>query len=164
MPRTVKQVKRLIGFTQFFRMFIPELGQKLIPFYALLKQDTNFTITDSHHEALQTLKDDLLRATEQTLRLAMPHQQYVILCVASYHGAGFVLMIQDYTKDAKLQKTFAPVSFGSKVFTKPQLELSIYCKEFLALYYALETFAHYIWGAKHPVVVFTDNKSLSHFF
>ena len=164
MPRTVKQVKRLIGFTQFFRMFIPELGQKLIPFYALLKQDTDFTITDSHHEALQTLKDDLLRATEQTLRLAMPHQQYVILCDASYHGAGFVLMIQDYTNDAKLQKTFAPVSFGSKVFTKPQLELSIYCKEFLALYYALETFAHYIWGAKHPVVVFTDNNSLSYFF
>ena len=103
MPRTVKQVKRLIGFTQFFRMFIPELGQKLIPFYALLKQDTDFTITDSHHEALQTLKDDLLRATEQTLRLAMPHQQYVFLCDASYHGAGFVLMIQDYTNDAKLQ-------------------------------------------------------------
>ena len=32
MPNTVKRVKRLFGFVQFFRNFIPNLGQKLLPF------------------------------------------------------------------------------------------------------------------------------------
>ena len=37
MPNTVKQMERLIGFVQFFRNFIPNLGQKLLPFYKLLR-------------------------------------------------------------------------------------------------------------------------------
>ena len=32
MPKTVKQVKRLVGFLQFWRDFIPNLGEKLLPF------------------------------------------------------------------------------------------------------------------------------------
>ena len=51
MPNTVKQVKRLIGFVQFFRNFIPNLGQKLLPFYNLLRKENVFTITNDHHES-----------------------------------------------------------------------------------------------------------------
>ena len=47
------------------------------------------------------LKDDLVKATELTLRLAKPGLQYVLLYYASYYGAGFVLMFQDYFKDQK---------------------------------------------------------------
>ena len=99
MPTTVKQVKRLIGFVQFFRNFMPNLGDKLLPFYRLLRKDTTFTITNDHHESLEILKSDLSRATNLTLRLAKPGLQYVILCDASYHGTGFVLMIEDYLQD-----------------------------------------------------------------
>ena len=42
--------------------------------------------------------------------------------------------------------------------------MSTYCKEFLALYFALEYFSHFIWGAEKPVIVLTDNKSLTSFF
>ena len=38
MSNTVKQVKRLIGFVQFFRYFITNLEQKLLPFYQLLRK------------------------------------------------------------------------------------------------------------------------------
>ena len=38
MQQTVKQVKRLIGFVQFFRNYMPSLIEKLIPFYRLLRQ------------------------------------------------------------------------------------------------------------------------------
>ena len=90
MPNTAKQVKRLIGFVQFFRNFIPNLGQKLLPFYKLLREENVFTITNDHHESLNTLKADLTRATDLTLRLAKPGLKYVILCDASFHGTGFV--------------------------------------------------------------------------
>ena len=42
--------------------------------------------------------------------------------------------------------------------------MSTYCKEFLALYFALEHFSHFIWGAEKSVIVLTDNKSLTSFF
>ena len=111
MPRTKKQVKRLIGFVQFFRNYMPSLGEKLIPFYKLLKKQIDFEITEDHHKNLETLKADLIQATTLTLRLPKPGLQYVILCDASYHGTGFVLMVEDYVKNEEI-KTYASVSFG----------------------------------------------------
>ena len=124
MPNTVKQVNRLIGFVQFFSEFFPNLGQKLLPFYKLLRKENAFTITNDHHESLNTLKADLTRATDLTLRLAKPGLQYVILCDASFHGTGIVLMSEDYLIGQKV-KTYAPVSFGSRLFTTTQLKLSV---------------------------------------
>ena len=117
-------------------------------------------------EAFETLKQKLQTTATQTLRLAKPGLQYAILCDASYHSSGFVLMIEDYVKNDKGEsvKSYAPVSFGSKVFNTAQLKMSIYCKEFLSLYFALETFSHFIWGSEKPVLILTDNKSLTRFF
>ena len=106
------------------------------------------------------------KATTVVLRFPKPGLQYVILCGASYHGAGYVLLVEDYLNDDKHkpQKTYAPVSFGSKLYNKARLKLSIFCKEFLALYFALEEISHYIWGAEKQVLVFSDNKSLTQCF
>ena len=166
MPATVKQVKRLIGFVQFFRSFIPNLGEKLLPFYKLLRKDSEFKTTQDHFDALELLKTDLINATKSTLRLPKPGLQYVILCDASFHGTGFVLMVEDYLLDqkGKDKKIYAPVSFGSRLFNNTQLKFSVYYKEFLALYFALDHFAHFIWGSTKPVLILTDNRSLTQFF
>ena len=79
MPDTVKQTKRLIGFFQFFRNFLPNLNVKLTPFYRLLRKSEDFVITDEHHRLFDVLRSDLQKATETTLRLAKPDKQYVIL-------------------------------------------------------------------------------------
>ena len=68
MPNPVKKVKRLSGFVQFFRSFIPSPRQTLLPFYKLLSKENVFTITNDHHEPFNTLKADLTRATDLTLR------------------------------------------------------------------------------------------------
>ena len=75
-------------------------------------------MTNDHHESLNTLKADLTRATDLTLRLAKPGLHYAIFCDASFHGTGFVLMIEDYLIDqkGKTKKTYAPVFFGSRLF------------------------------------------------
>ena len=125
-----------------------------------------FEVTEEILDSFETLKEKLKTTATQTLRLAKPGLQYVILCDASYHSSGFVLMIEDYVKNEKGEdvKSYAPVSFGSKVFNTAQLKMSIYCKEFLSLYFALETFSHFIWGSEKPVLILTDNKSLTRFF
>lgn len=166
LPKNTRHVKRFIGFLQFFRAFIPSLSIKLFPFYKLLRNDVEFKITKEHITNFEVIKEDLLKATNTYLRLAKPNLQYVILTDASYHGAGFVLMVEDYCTVQKGEsKILAPVSFGSKLFNPAQLKFSTYAKEFLAVYFAFDTFAHILWGATDKqVVVLTDNKSLARFF
>ena len=165
-PKSVKEVKRLVGFLQFFRSFIPKLNEHLIPFYKRLRKNISFKITDEFEIAFKVLREKLQTITTQTPRLAKPELQYAILCDASYHSSGFVLMIEDYAKNHKGEtvKFYAPVSFGSKVFNTAQLKMSIYCKEFLSLYFARETFSGFIWGSEKPVLILTDNNSLTKFF
>ncbi len=112
------------------------------------------------------IKDDLLKATDTYLRLPKPDMQYILLTYASYYGAGYFLMVEDYCQDQPDEsKILAPVSFSSRLFNPAQLKLSTYSKEFLAVYYAFDTFAHILWGAtSKKVLVLTDNKSLARFF
>ena len=75
-------------------------------------------------------------------------------------------MIEDYLIDQKGQtkKIYAPVSFGLRLFTTTKLKFSVYYKKFLALYFALDHFAHFIWGATKLVLLSTDNRSLTKSF
>ena len=87
------------------------------------------------------------------------------MCDASEHAAGFVLLIEDYTKtNDEPMKTYAPVSFGSQRFTEGQMSLTMYAKEFLAMHFAFDEFAHILWGVKKPTIVMTDKKALTRFF
>ena len=85
---------------------------------------------------------------------------------ASFTAAGYAIMIED-DPDQKLQtrkKTYAPIAFGSKTLNPSQLKMSIYAKEFLAIYFAFSEFGHLMWGSVFPVIVFTDNRSVTRFF
>ena len=41
--------------------------------------------------------------------------------------------------------------------------MSIYAKEFLAIYMAFKEFGHIFWGATKPVIIMTDSKSVTRF-
>ena len=66
LPTTVKPVKRLLGFTLFFRSFLPNLAQNLMPWYKLLRKDVEFILQDEHLESFDNIKKDLLKATKTT--------------------------------------------------------------------------------------------------
>ena len=85
---------------------------------------------------------------------------------ASFRSACYSLLIED-NPDQKIQrkrKTYAPVAFGSKIFSQAQRKMSIYSKDFLAIYMACLEFAHILWEATKPTNVLTDNKSVTRFF
>ena len=62
------------------------------------------------------------------------------------------------------RKTYAPVAFGSKIFSPAQPNMSLYLKEFLATLMALPDFAYFLWEATKPTIVLTDIKSVTRFF
>ena len=85
---------------------------------------------------------------------------------ASFKSAGYAVKIE-HNAEQKLQskrEAYAPVSFGSKVFSAAQLKMSIYSKELLAIYISILGFADSFWEATKPTLVLTDNKSVTQFF
>ena len=85
---------------------------------------------------------------------------------ASFSAAGYAVLIEDdpMEKYSSTRKAFAPVAYGSKTFSPAQLEMSIYAKEFLAIFFAFKVFGHIFWGTPKPVIILTDNKSVTRFF
>ena len=110
------------------------------------------------------INEGLLNATKLALKLALPDKQLLIMCDASEHAAGYVLLIEDYSEQSGRLKKYAPVAFGSKKFQGGQMSLTMYAKEFLAMHFAFDEFGHILWGAKKPIIVMRDNKALTRFF
>ena len=100
------------------------------------------------------------------LKQPLKDKQLIVMSDASFTAAGYAIMIEDDPQQ-KLQskrKTYAPIAFGSKTFNSTQLKMSIYAKEFLAIFFAFSEFGHLMWGSTFPVIVFIDNRAVTRFF
>ena len=85
---------------------------------------------------------------------------------ASFQAAGYAVLMEDdpNQKYTSTRKTFGPIAYGSKTYSPSQIKMSIYAKEFLAIYMAFKEFGHLFWGATKPVIIVTDSKSVTRFF
>ena len=103
------------------------------------------------------INENLENAAKMSLRLQLPEKQLVIMCDASKHATGYVLLIENYTEtNDGPTKSYAPVAFGSQRFTEGQMSLTMYAKEFLTKHFASDEFAHILWGVKKPTIVMID--------
>ena len=165
-PKSKKALQRYLGFVNYYRNYIPRIAEKPNPFYKLLKTEVPINITSELKETFDSVNKALSDACELALKQPIPGKQLVLMTDASFRSAGYALMIED-NPDQKIQskrKTYAPVAFGSKNISPAQLKMSIYSKEFLAIYMAFLEFAHILWEATKPTIVLTDNKSVTRFF
>ena len=122
-------------------------------------------ITSELNETFDSVNKALSDACELALKQTIPVKQLVLMTDAGFRSAGYALMIEDNPDQKKSKrKTYAPVAFGSKIFSPAQLKMSIYSKEFLAIYMAFLEFANILWEATKPTIVLTDNKSVTRFF
>ena len=165
-PKSKKALQRYLGFVNYYTNYIPRMAEKLNPFFKLLKTEVPINITSELKETFDSVNKALSDACEVALKQPIPGKQLVLIADASFRSAGYALMIED-NPDQKIQskrKRYAPVAFGSTFFSPAQLKMSIYSKEFLAIYMAFPEFAHILWEATKPTIVLTDNKSGTRFF
>ena len=163
--RLKKQVQKYIGFINYYRNYIPRLPEKMIGMYELLKADAKITTSEELVDNVKAINASLAEACVLALRQPVAGKQYVLMTDASFRASGYALMIEE-NDDKKLlskRKTFAPVAFGFRVFSPSQLKLSIYCKEFLAIYYAFLEYSHILWETTLPTLILTDNRSVTRF-
>ena len=165
-PKSKKASQRYLGFVNNYRNYIPRMAEKLNLFYKLLKTEVPIKITSELKETVDSVNKALGDACELALKQPIPGKQLVLLTDVSCRSAGYALVIED-NPDKIIQskrKTYAPVAFGSEIFTPAQLKMSIYSKEFLAICMAFLEFAYILWEATKPTIVLTDNKSVTRFF
>ena len=112
------------------------------------------------------INEALDRFCQLALRQPLPGKQLVLITDASFQAAGYAVLIEDdpNQKHTSTRKTYAPIDYGSKTYSPSQLKISIYGKEFLAIYMAFKEFGHIIWGATKPVIIMTDSKSVTKYF
>ena len=168
-PRSEKALHRYIGFLNFYRSYIPRLAERLRPFFQLLKTTdakTKIPITPDIMKEFREINEALDRCCQLALRQPLPGKQLVFMTDASFQEAGYAALIEDdpNQKYASTRKTDAPIAYGSKTYSPSQIKMSIYAKEFLAIYMAFKNFGCVFWGATKPVIIMSDSKSVTRFF
>ena len=136
------------------------------PFYKLPKTDVPINLTSGMKETIDSVNKAVSDACELAKQQLTPAKQFFLMSNARFRSAGYALMIED-NPDQRIQskrKTYAPVAFGSKIFSPAQLKISIYSKELLAIYKAFPELAHNLWERTKPTIVLTDNKTVTQFF
>ena len=109
------------------------MAEKLNPFYKLLKMEVAINITSELKETFDSVKKALSDACELALKQPILGKQLILMTDAIFRSAGYALMIED-NPDQKIQskrKTYAPVAFGSQIFSLHNLRCPYTQKIFL---------------------------------
>ena len=127
-PKSKKQVQKYIGFVNYYRNYIPRLSEKLIGMYELLKADSKIRISGELVDNFEEINSSLAEACGLALRQPIAGKQCVLMTDVSFRASGYALMIEvnDERKILSKRKTFAPVAFGSRVFSPAQLNIRVH--------------------------------------
>lgn len=148
-PRTVREVRRIVGTFSWYRRFIPEFAAIIAPITALLKKSRKFEWTSECGLAFHQIRECLISAPV----LSCPDYDlpFVVQCDASGHGIGAVLT-QPHPNGDKV------IAYLSRSLTRQERNFTTTERECLAVLWAIEKLRPYIEGV--PFTVITDHYSL----
>lgn len=152
-PKTIREVRRLMGLMGFYQKFIHRYSHVTAPITDLLKKTKKFRWSEEADNALSELKSVLTSAPV----LSNPDysRPFLIETDASQLAVGAALM-QEFDEGKRI------IGYFSKKLSSTQRKYSATEKECLGVLLAVENFRHYIEGSTFTVV--TDAKSITWLF
>ncbi|KAH7706161.1 reverse transcriptase, partial [Aphelenchoides avenae] len=151
-PRTLTELKSLIGALNYFRRFVPKFSEIMAPLNDLCKKGSTERWSTTHDRALETMKDKLTNAP--VLAPAKFGQPFIVETDASATAIAACLLQKNAEGEAH------PIAFASRKLNKHEARYPSVESEALAIVFALKSFAAYLEGAGHSVVR-TDNSALT---
>jgi len=151
-PTNVKEVQSFIGLCNYYRLFIKDFAKIANPIHKLTRKNVPFKWDKDQQKAFDKLK--YLFTSAPILMNPDSNKPFVVETDASNFAVGAVL-------SQEFEGVLHPVAFLSKSLTKCQRNYQIYDKELLAIKVALEEWRHYLEGARHQFLVYTDHKNLT---
>ena len=157
-PETVTQVRKFLGFTNYYRKFLHDYAKIARPLNKLISGDnakrkhTKVVWDEDCEVAFQKLKE--LCADTPCLAYPDYQERFKLYTDASEGGLGAVL---SQVKDG-IER---PVAFASRTLSKSERNYDAHKLEFLALKWAVtDRFHEYLYGGSFEV--FTDNNPLTY--
>jgi transposase InsO family protein len=152
-PKTQKEVRRFLGFANYYRMFIPNYSEISRPLSALTGKGTTFSWGKDQEKAFETLKEKFCKAPVLSgWDPALP--TFLETDCSGFAIGGALLQEKNGVR--------RPVGFYSKKLNKAEINYDIHDKEMLAVVACIK-----FWGpelkAAGPFTVWTDHKNLEYF-
>lgn len=148
-PKSVSEVRRIIGTASWYRRFVPNFSSLVAPLCNLLRKNRPFLWTHECDASFQALKEHLITAPV----LTCPDfcRPFTIQTDASAFGIGAVLS-QECEEGEKV------ICYLSRSLTPQERNFSTTERECLAVLWAVEKLRAYVEGSRFRII--TDHHSL----
>jgi hypothetical protein len=154
-PRKVKDIQSFLGFANFYRRFIHNYSDLVIPLTHLTHKNTPWNFDNACRHAFSALKNAFTAVP--ILTHWIPDIPIIVETDASDYAIAGVLSL--LCPDDQVR----PVAFYSCTLSAPELNYDTHDKELLAIFEAFCSWCHYLEGSATPVNVITDHKNLEYF-
>ena len=154
-PRKVKDIQSFLGFANFYRHFIFNYSNIVVPLTQLTRNDAPWNFSEPCRQSFNALKKTF--TTVPILTHFIPDTPITVETDASDYAVAGILSIT--YADGEI----CPVAFYSWTLTAPELNYDMHDKELLAISEAFRAWRHYLEGSGSPVDVVTDHKNLESF-
>ena len=154
-PSTIKELRSFLGMMGYYRRFVKDFAKIAKPLTNLLRGEG---CTSNKKIKLNEIEKTCFRKMRSVLSssdiLIYPdfNKPFLLTTDASDYAIGAVLSQGETGKDK-------PIHFASRTLSKSEEGFSVPEKEMLAIFWALQTFRNYLYGAKFKIL--TDHQPLT---
>ncbi len=163
-PTTVTETCQFLGFTGYYRYFIPNYSKIAQPLLDLMKKTTPWHWDRPQAEVFKTLKTLMCRKPV----LLQPNftKRFYLQTNASTYGMGAILSQAAGPDDTPLPKNskpkLHPLAYYSATLSPAERNYDIYERELLAMMKSLAHWRHYLGWTKFPFIILTDHTNLQY--
>jgi len=175
-PKSSRDVQVLLGFTNFYRRYIPKYSKVTLPLSERLKNADTADEPPKGRPRQKTSEncgkvkwewtrqaDLAFRKLKRTFTEAPIPQHFdpakPIILRTDASGFGIAGILNQYDGFGVLR----PVNFYSRKYSSAEQNYDTYDPELLAIVETLEQWRHYLEGANHKVLIRCDHKNLEYF-
>ena len=159
-PQNLKDVRTFLGFTGFYRYFVPNYSKIARPLIELTKKAVPFHWGETQVKAFETLKS--LMCSRPVLKQPDYAKPFFLSTDASAYGVGAILSQEGETNPRTKKPIQQPIAYYSATFTPTERNYDIYEQDLLAVIKALTHWRPHLAATKDPVTILTDHANLTY--
>ena len=159
-PQMVKDIRAFLGFTGFYRYFIPNYSAIACPLIELTRKATPFHWEEPQVKAFETLKT--LMCWKPILHQTDYSKPFFLATDASAYGMGAVLSQEGELNPRTHKPIQHPIAYYPTTFSPTERNYNIYEWELLAVMKALEHWRPHLAATETPAMVLTDHTNLTY--
>jgi hypothetical protein len=151
-PTKLHEIQQLAGQVAALSRFVARLGEKALPFYALMKKsDKKIEWTEEADQAFAHLKKVI---STLPVLVAPKEKEPLLLYIAATHQVVSTVLVVEPSEEGKTHGVQQPVYFLSEVLSPSKQRYPHYQKLACSIFMTARKLQHYF--AVHPVIVVNE--------